>query len=84
MFIGSAVDISHPRQQRISRQATPTVGGLVCCVNVIGLSDGASAVNIVAPTPADEAVVGGDKGGCKLCDVGSHILASSSVAAQDS
>ena len=40
------------------------------------------AINVVTPTPTDEAIAESDDSGCNLGDGGNHILASMSVAAQ--
>ena len=52
-----------------TRPVTLTDSGRVRCIKVKGLSDhrdSAEAVNVVVPTPADEAVAGGDNGGRNL------------------
>ena len=70
-------------KENVTRSGMPTSSGLLRSVNVSGLDDGAGAINVVAPIPADDAVDGRDRGGRNLEVGGSHVLATSSVSGAD-
>jgi len=70
-------------KETVTRSVMPTSSGLLRSVNVSSLDDGACAINVVAPIPADDAVDGRDRGGRNLEAGGSHVLATSSVSGAD-